>query len=232
MNDLERVIEKIQKLLAMASDTSSPNEALIAAKRARAMMDKHQLSKEDIEKHTGNQFLETKAERETKLRQTWIRYLCGAAAMMNDCVCVLKTHRTVSYQFQGFKSDAIVAKLTADYLIETCDRLCEASSARGRSEKNYFRLGFAESVAKRALMIAKEREREFVNSATGTALVPMKKAMIAEHFGELKAARAPNVREPNSSEIDSYVNGRVAGNDVGLDKQVTGAESLKLDLAS
>ena len=151
---------------------------------------------------------------------------------MNDCVSILCTGRVVSYQFQGFKSDAIVAKLTADYLIETCDRLCDASSAKGRSEKNYFRLGFAESVIRRAQSIAKERERDFVSNETGTALVPMKRAMITEHFGDLKTAKAPNVREPDRAEVESYISGRVAGNDVGLEKQVTGAESLKLDLAS
>ena len=39
----EKIIERIKKLLRLAEDNSSPNEAMIAAKRARSLMDQHQI---------------------------------------------------------------------------------------------------------------------------------------------------------------------------------------------
>ena len=39
---------RIRKLLAMAGDASSPNEAAIAAKRAKALLNEHNLSEADV----------------------------------------------------------------------------------------------------------------------------------------------------------------------------------------
>jgi hypothetical protein len=41
--DLEKIKDRIAKLLRMSQDASSPNEAAIAAGRARALMDKYQI---------------------------------------------------------------------------------------------------------------------------------------------------------------------------------------------
>ena len=43
-----KIMERIQNLLRMAEDTSSPNEAAIAARRAEALMRKHQLTQVDV----------------------------------------------------------------------------------------------------------------------------------------------------------------------------------------
>ena len=63
MNDEDKLIDRIRKLLALAEDAASQNEALIAARRARSLMDKHQITKGDIERAAGSQFLETTVTR-------------------------------------------------------------------------------------------------------------------------------------------------------------------------
>ena len=226
--DLDKVIQKVQKLLAMAEDTSSPNEALLAANRARKLMDKHQLSKDDIERATGDQFLETTADRKTKTCQTWLRFLVQASAYLNDCRPVLGWDGLKLYKFQGFKADAIVAKLTMDYLVDACERALEKSNSHGRSEKNFFRIGFSEMVLRRAIAVKKEREKSFVSASTGTALVPVKEAMILSHFGVMGKARKTQVREPSVDEAQAYANGLRTGRHVGLEKQVEGQETTKL----
>lgn len=212
----------------MAEDTSSPNEAMIAARKARILMDKHQISKSDVESVIGDQFAETKASKETKKAQTWLRILTYSVAKLNDCRAVLGWNGLRLYQFQGFKSDAIVAKLTMDYLIEACERACSLSKTKGRSEKNYFRLGFVQSVNDRINEIVKERTETFVDKETGNSLIPVKSAMIAEHFGDLSSAKSPEVRSPNETEEKAFFDGLINGNKVGLEKQVHGTESAKL----
>lgn len=227
-SDLSKVISKIHKLLAMAEDSSSPNEALIAARRARNLMDKYQLSKADIEKEVGSQFLETQADLTTGRRRVWVVNLWSAAADLNDCVAVIVRSSKVEYRFQGFKSDALVAKLTMDYLVEVCTRLCEASNARGISEKNFFKVGFSEEIMKRASLIAEERRESFVDS-TGTALVPVKESMIEAHFGKLKPMETINQREPSEGEVMAMLDGIRQARSVSLDKQVDGDETTKLE---
>lgn len=227
MNDLDKVIDKIKKLLAMAADTSSPNEALIAAKRARSLMDKYQLTKLDIEKQTGDQFLESQGDNITSKRLRWVLILQRSAASLNDCVGAVTHAPAVKYLFQGFKSDAVVAKLTFDYLIEACNRQCEKSQVKGASEKNFFRIGFAEAIHRRAMDIKSEREQTFVSSS-GTALVPLKESMIVAHFGELKPMKSKPLRKPSFQEMHSYLKGEEAGNKVSLERQIEGEESLKI----
>ena len=48
MEEASRVLERIQKLLNMSEDVSSPNEAAVAATKMREMLMKHNLSLSDI----------------------------------------------------------------------------------------------------------------------------------------------------------------------------------------
>ena len=49
----DKIIDKVKKLLAL-SESSNPNEAFLAAKRARRLMDQHSLTKKDIESAGGS----------------------------------------------------------------------------------------------------------------------------------------------------------------------------------
>ena len=60
---LDKIKERIAKLLAMAKDAASPNEAAIAAGRARSLMDKYQLDEYDIKDAAPVQFAQGDATR-------------------------------------------------------------------------------------------------------------------------------------------------------------------------
>lgn len=229
--ELEKAIDKIQKLLAMANDTSSPNEALLAANRARKLMDKYQLSQEDIESKIGSQFLETGISSNKTRIFLWEKYLASAAGSMNDCRSVIRRGRNqVSFLFQGFKPDAIVAKMTMDYLTKAAQRTKKELGVKGLSESNLFMQGFSGEVLNRANEIKREREKQFVSN-TGTELVLLKMTEIQKHFGELNSCRNHKPRAPLSrSEREAYSQGLQAGESISLDKQVYGQESAKLSI--
>ena len=230
-NDMNKpTLNKIQKLLKMAGDVSSPNEALLAAKRARTLMDKHQITKEDIESVTGDQFLQSEADIRTYNRKKWLVNLWVSASDINDCVAVISSAPDVRYKFQGFKLDAVVAKLTMDYFVDACNSACEQSLSRSTSEKNFFKLGFSEAIMRkaRAIKLERERNKEFTNS-TGTSLVIVKKKLIEQHFGELELMKSHKIRNPSSSEIIAYRDGIETGERLSMDKQVNGSESAKLN---
>ncbi|MGL1259875.1 DUF2786 domain-containing protein [Vibrio parahaemolyticus] len=229
--DNKKIIDKVRKLLALA-ESSNPNEALLAAKRARRLMDDHSITKEEIENADNDQFLETVSDHIKKVRDAWITDLKIAVAKLNDCEAVTEQGRGyVAHKFRGFTADAIVAKMTLDYLIDTCERCCKGSGIKGRSEKNQFRLGFADSIYRKVEGIMRERKAHFV-ATTGTDLVPLKMNQIKAHFGELDTAKAHKTRKPTGSEIEAYINGAIAGDKTSLDKQVDGEETTKIKLCA
>jgi hypothetical protein len=221
MSDQDKVIERIRKLLAMADDVSSPNEAMIAAKRARALMDKHQISKDDVRSAGDDMFLESESSYEGRTFKTWARILHGAAARLNDCRGVLskRINGDAKFMFQGFKADALVAKMTVEYFVSALEDALGKCSAKGVSEKNYFRVGFAMAVSQKVDVVLEERERTLKTSA-GKSLVLCKEQAVSEHFGYLQSAKAPEVREPTLRESIAYELGNKAGGKVGLDPQV------------
>lgn len=221
-NKPDRVIEKISKLLAMANDTSSPNEAMIAARRARALMDKHQLEVSDIETAKGSQFLSLKHELKSSRTPKWMTVLASASSTLNDCRVLRyreEHEHNMSFLFQGFKADAIVAKLTFEYFVEACEKQLKELAIKGASKRNFFRLGFVQQIAMRCLAIKREREIDMVSS-TGTALIPLKKAQIEDHFGECGVYKPNETRAATIEEKSAYLRGHQEANKIGLDPQI------------
>ena len=54
--EMAKIQDRVQKLLNMAKDASSPNEAMIAMERARRLMDKYQIEETDLEQVEENRF--------------------------------------------------------------------------------------------------------------------------------------------------------------------------------
>ncbi|MDQ2107012.1 MULTISPECIES: DUF2786 domain-containing protein [unclassified Vibrio] len=231
LESLDKVIDKISKLLAMANDTSSPNEALLAAKRARALMDKYQLSQEDIETQIGSQFLEAQVGKQKGKLFLWERSLAAACANLNDCRSVINRNQNGSYlSLQGFKSDVIVAKMTMEYLVKAAKRAKDSVGIKGASESQFFMRGFSSEVLDRAIEIKRSREKQFT-SVAGTGLVLLKNTEIEKHFGELGEARRHEPRKPSSiEERKAFIHGIKAGESVSLDKQIDGRENTKLTI--
>ncbi|XAG83451.1 DUF2786 domain-containing protein [bacterium 19MO03SA05] len=229
LESLDKVIDKISKLLAMANDTSSPNEALLAAKRARALMDKYQLSQEDIETQIGSQFLEAQVGKQKGKLFLWERSLAAACANLNDCRSVINRNQNGSYlSLQGFKSDVIAAKMTMEYLVKAAKRAKDSADIKSSSESQFFMRGFSGEVLDRAIEIKRSREKQFTSVAS-TGLVLLKHTEIEKHFGELGEARRHKPRKPLSiEERKAFILGIEAGESISLDKQVDGRESAKL----
>lgn len=204
----------------MAEDASSPNEAVIAAKRARALMDKYQITKDDVLKCDNSIFGTSTSRRRLRNAPTWVKIIATASAYLNDCEPVMSrdTH-SVSFIFRGFKLDAVVAEHTFDYLISTCHRMLAAlPHIKGRSNKNYYRIGFAQEIKQRIQLLVEER-KELVTS-DGKSLVVSKEQMIKAHFNPVRQARINHTRTPDPSEFAAYATGANDAKRVNLDPQI------------
>ena len=213
----EKIISRIKNLLDMAEDVSSPNEAMIAAKRARTLMDKHQITHADL-KTGDNRFAEIRSPYSASKAHTWVGQLALAMATLNDCQAIIERRFKIFYQFRGFKADTIIAAHMHEYLIQTCLRLLDQACIRGVSNKNYFKLGFASQIQDKVQEIIAERKS--VQTSDGKSLVVVKAEMVEAHFDAVKLARKPKVRSPDREESSAFICGFRAAEGVSLNQQI------------
>jgi len=206
----EKIIQRVKNLLAMAEDAASPNEAAIAARRARALMDKHQIEKEDITSETSSAFGETCASKAPRAYE-WMKMLAASAANINDCQAIIsRTGKGVSFEFRGFASDANIAAEMMNYFKAACEKALSETTIKGLGPKNSFRYHFANSVLRRSVEIAKTRKN---GSDKGKQLIIMKKQLVEQHFNDnLKKARRGKSSTPkDASTLLAAIKGSLAG---------------------
>jgi len=75
-------------LLAMANDASSPNEAAIAARRARKLMDQEGLTQAEVERmgSGGATFAAMGSGKAKRFMPKWEQSLAVGVASLNDCI--------------------------------------------------------------------------------------------------------------------------------------------------
>lgn len=148
MNDKQKVIDKIKKVLALASDNPNENEAALAAERAQAMLAQHNLTMEDI-------FKSDKAEVEIIIDQEsvtnsnpWFRRLAAAVAKLYFCEYYFTPFKQGKqsknqHNFVGMRHNVEVAKHMFEYLHTTVNRLAQEGSRKvPPSEKSPYRTTF------------------------------------------------------------------------------------------
>lgn len=239
--ELDKIIDRIRKLLRMAADTSSLNEAAIAAGRARKLMDQHQISLDDLRESNGFGF--EKIDNPYRFMSVWKNVLSVAVAKFNDCrSCIVTEWQTInkSYaktvgsteptsrlMFQGFEADVAVATAMYDYLTSTVDRLCARYIAKLGYTKYPAKLGdaykkaAAQILCERMAEMQAERERE-LKTSTGTSLVVFKMAQVEAEFGKANYKNTSLVSRKDAETYAAICRGREDGASISLSTQIGG----------
>lgn len=226
MQDRNDIITRVQKLLRMAADKSSPQEAAIAAGRARHLIDEYQLDDDelttaDVSKvEFGEDFRATGRQCDT-----WIGQTAVAVGKLNDCRSLWLRDRNTfqrGIQFSGLKVDAVCATLQLHYLIDVCARQIKSRQIKGRGPITAYRRGFAHGVVTQIDRIFAERERE-ITTCDGRSLVAVKGQLVNQRFGVQRIRKA---RRTKSERYDgwAYRKGERDGERVSLNRQVKDSE--------
>jgi len=236
--DLIKIKDRIAKLLRMAADSSSPNEAAIAASRARKLMDKYQLDSLDINDSYDEDFESTPTGRFFSAIPQHLSVFSCSVAKYNDTQSFYD-YGTVDFKktdadrkkagkrvnFRGYASDVALSIQMYTTLLEAVDRLCKEYLA----DKGYakypvgvggkFKMAAILEISDRLAAMTVERDR-LTSSATGTSLVLMKSIAVTEKFGDpgykVKPVAAPKSREDQAA----YMAGQKAGRSVEITKSV------------
>jgi len=188
MQDRDKILDRIQKLLRLADDPNNVNEAASAAARAQEMMHKYNLTSLMVESFDSDPIEDEEIKCMTdplftfkKNASTWKTKLAMVVAKANHCRIWL--HRSQSNSrlgLVGTRSDAEVVRFLYNYLLKEVERLAlRDAMGKGRSWANNFRLGAIDTIEARLKEALKESEEILKEECqkTGVAIVHVSSAI-------------------------------------------------------
>lgn len=202
--ELDRIIERIQKLLAL-STSSNPHEAALAAAKAQALLFRHNLSMATVQAGMsgsgGSPYVVDRYDLGGSTN--WRRMLLGAVARNNFCRAVWY-RGTRDVGIVGEPHNIAAVQYLYEFLMREIRRLADRAweeggyARRGERERTWkrsFYFGAVQTVSER---LAAQREADARADTASLALTVVKDRELDEayrqHFGAAGKARKAVVR--------------------------------------
>ena len=194
MDNKDKIVDRIRKLLAMAADVSSPEEAAIAARRASSLMAKHNIDEADVMLKEGldDRIGEKNASDSYARVPAWYAKLIVPVAHLFDCEARYEYVYSAKHkceerqaQFLGMDDDVLIASYVLDYLvcqIGILSRAYQRVHGCSRGEMNSYRGGVSTTIVRMLMRMRSEREDLQTSQRTGRELVEVKQALIKKKY--------------------------------------------------
>lgn len=233
-NNIESVIAKVKKLLALAT-SSNPNEAASAAAMAQDLMTKYSIESAALEAETAAPKEAVGAQNMTESRvETWKRRIGVVVAKANNCKVFLG--RNNNFMIVGTPSDAKATSYIYTYICAEIERLARAwardytmthSGTPGRIGYSNFRFGAAAEVCERITAAHVETVKRLrLEAADSTALARIETGLAAiekrnqevalyvkSHYRLTSGSRTSFTKDDSA-----YAAGRSAGASINLSR--------------
>jgi hypothetical protein len=216
---MDKVIDRIRKLMALAN-SSNEHEAAAAAARSAELMARHRLTEVDwqISEGVAQEVGDFELDR-SRRRISWLAVLAAGVAAGFACRAYSSRWRgQVSLRIVGRPADVDAVRYMYAYLAKELRRLADeewATSPRAgtttRQWKNAFRVAAAKEIAGR---MREAQASVLANAPEGsTAIVKAHDAALGEVWRNLRVRKGPAVRVSSG---DGMSAGRAAGQAVNL----------------
>jgi hypothetical protein len=201
--DLDGVMRRIKKLLAIAEDSrADAAEASAAAGMAERIMRKYQIEHADVIeaelKRGGAESFASEdigsslnPEARTEQASGWAGILAVAVAGLHDCqaryVTTYKYGKTL--RFSGYAADSQMARFTYLYLVQTmaaASRQFLKQEGTTRRDSEAFRRGFSSALRKSLRAATAAKKAEMQGESSSRSLVLVKDTAVSAHFGAVK----------------------------------------------
>lgn len=225
-----KIVERVRKLLAMAKDSSSPNEAAIAARRASKLMEQHNLQQADIllNQDFTDRITSHTSDRGYGMVPRWYAILLVPVAKVYDCeVRYIFDGNKKKPQFLGMDEDVLVASYVLEYLAGEIERLAKKhrkECGADRIAMNDFRNGASQAIVSMLNVMIKEKQQQ---TSKGTELVLCKQNMIAQKFGREVGKYKQSSRRTRSSIHHEL--GKRAGSKVSIRRGVESSGQSRVE---
>ena len=234
--ELDAVIRRVQKLLAIAQDDrANEHEAAAAAAQAEKLMRKFQIDHADLiekeirEDQSSMATEDSRADAITngtkaKTIPPWASLLAVGVARMCEVGVTTAYTETMGkcVRFYGYKHDVKMAQWMMQYFVATINRLAfqyrstEDYRAHGRSVLTDYRKGVVQGILMNINKYCHEREEEMRKMSASRALIIVKKDAIVERFGDVFRTKKTQTSIRRDS---SFSNGREAGRNVDIHRR-------------
>jgi hypothetical protein len=232
MDNKEKVIDRIRKLLAL-STSPNENEAASAAQKAQSLLAEYNLELGDVVEKKKEQFkVGTPVAVPSSFKYPWVWRLGQAVAKLYFC-----DHYVVRYQkedrhtFVGADHNIMVAQMMFVYLYQTVDRLAkQGAKSVPEHERSPYRTSFRNTctirLCTRIRDMIEEAKRGEAKSSTGTNLPALANLYTSNAIalaGYMQQA-VPNLKSKKLSTAiihgQGAMDGDTAGRRIGLQTQV------------
>lgn len=232
-DDLDRVMQRIRKMLALANDAAaSEGERDNAMRMVRATLAKHNLDLASVENSGGVAGEERKHDSVEVRGSPWVRRVAHGAATLFFCKYYYEKGRGKydAHFFVGRLSNVATAKLMLPWLVQSL----RAEAYRLAPGDSAFRTTFLKAAAQRVYDRCVAMTTEKVpDAAPGTALV------LASYYETEKSANAAFLQtvgvklrtRPSRERHVGYAGaaeGHAFGDKINLSRQVTGPKQGRL----
>ena len=238
----QKIIDKLQKLLALSA-SDNENEASLAMKKAEELMREYNLSVADVAldgsgAHVGS----AEVCGLTKTSQTWETSLGSIIAKtFNGRAIRTRNSNGWHFTFVAGQTDLIIITDLFERLRTTIKRMSQAyvnhakdfTRTHGKSLHNSYRMGMITTINQRLERLKQNTaptDSRNTFGMTGTALMVIKDKAVDQRVNRI----FPRVRTTTSraSRVDgnAYQQGMTDGNNVSLHQSVDGGASVPLGL--
>lgn len=229
--EFAKIIERVQKLLALAGNNPNEHEAAAAIEKAHGILAAHNLSMATVEQHQAKDAgsdERTSTATETNFSEKQYSWLWDSVAKLNYCFCFQQRpdphKRATFYTIVGRPINVIITTQMAMYLCQTVRRLANEEAKRlGRTDHRFKNAFLAGAAARLHARLTAMRDEEQAKGA-GNALVLWSgdeqlknERFIAESMGVTLKDRKDRQSSYDSAGMRA---GRAAGDRISLDQQV------------
>jgi hypothetical protein len=234
MSDIDKVIDRVKKLLALAGNNNSAAEAATAAAMANSLLDEYRLSTADLESQdeSTSEPIEDDVEpiyesgKVTAWKCLLIQVLCRQYGCSSWNDCDYSGRKISRYKLVGRKSDISVVRYMYAYLLSECTRL---SLAEAKGMGRVFIASYCEGFVHGVKEQLKASRVEVEKQATSSAIVKIdaraeeaREAMYKMH--NLKAVKGSSYRQRDGMAFNA---GKVRGQNIHLGASI-GSGGTKL----
>ncbi len=227
----KNIIEKINKLLALAN-SSNENEAAVAVEKASLLLAQYNLSLADLGSDDLTDITELVVETTSKFI-SWKMLLLSGIAEANGCQALRNNYKG-NMKLIGSHASLIVCQNLYDYLSKAIDRRAKYRQGRGRAYLNAFRVGCATRLSQRLADQRQEIENSGIAGSSEAAATPA--IVVRSMFEKSESAIAEYLKQQGvqiktqsyqlSSEL-GFNSGYQVGDQISLHKQMQAGNSIK-----
>lgn len=218
MTEKEKILERVKKLLALAT-SSNEHEAAAAAAKAQELLLKHNLDESMLndEEEESADFYSFVEKNYVGIRGVLLSYICQATMCVSVHTALGGSHK--KYTIFGKKENLEVVEYLYWHLIRQINHL--SPKPLGSRVSNSWRLGAVTTVGERLLKTI----TEFQEASDATMALVVVQTALAEKRRDDMFPKLGNGRSIGASDYSAYWKGRKDGDKIQINKGLSSSRT-------